>query len=148
MTVGSLADHDGQLLLGTGLPGQIAILIEGRAGAHPGGASSTPADTASAKGGIAYPLVVVASRLLIAEAHGHGEVGVGVAGAADPLRPASQQAADAIIGLRVTKVGCGAVVGDGLPRVALFHGGALTQGAHRLRGLAKGIGMGGWCDKQ
>ena len=142
VTVGGLADHDGQLLFGEGLPGQIAILIEGGAGAYPGGASSAPADTAGAKGGIAHPLVVVTSRLLIAKAHGHGEVGVGVAGAADPLGPASQQAADAIVGLRVAHAGRGAVVGYGSPRVALLHGGALAQGAHRLGGLTKGVGTG------
>ncbi|MNP00146.1 hypothetical protein D3C76_919320 [compost metagenome] len=143
MTVGGLADHDGQLLFGEGLAGQIAILIEGGAGAYPGSASSTPADAAGAKGGVAHPLVVVASRLLIAKAHGHGEVGVGVAGAADPLGPASQQAADAIVGFRVAQAGRGAVVGYGSPRVALLHGGALAQGAHGLGGLAKGVGMGG-----
>ena len=142
MTFGRLADHAGQLLLARGLAGQVAVLIEGGAGPHPGRAASAATDATGAEGGVADPLVVVAGGLLIAEAHGHGQVGVGAAGVADPLGAASQQTADAEIGLGVAEASRRAVVGDGLPRVAALQGGALAQGAHRLGSLAKGFGVG------
>ena len=89
-------------------------------------------------GVIADAGVVVTGGLLVAEAHRHGEVGVGHLGVAYRTGAGGEQAANPEVPFGVAGAGCDTIKGDGLLQMALVLGClALFERSQRLGGLSE-----------